>query len=680
MTHKHWPGSTVPRQLGVVLLAVLAGAPALAAQDAATLFQQGVEAWRAGDTATARSRFQEVVRMEPSRMDALRLLHESQDVLLEMLYQGDEWERIAREILTAARTSTREHMRDPDAAREAAAGVFSASGRERAQPIFRLSYEFGPFAVPPLVAALNSSDGDRRLAAVYALSRLGSAAAVPLMALLDPETRVPTEVRLGAVQALGLMEDHRADAWLADLATRAEEDTVRVLAGQLATGDPVALHLEQGRAYLMRDLSAGLTPVENQGVRWYPSGASLAWVEVPRPLVPLDLAAAHFFRAMQLGSHDGAVDLALTYASEVAALEALSAEGEDVAELLGRQVHAALSLPPAVLDEALQKALSLDRPAAAAALVRLLDAPGFQPGSGLRAAAGPGVAAMARYPAVVALAHAGQGDGQVVEDLARASGFTAPRVVVLVDDNAGRRSALAKGLAGLDVTVMEAEDGAGGIVALARAVHVDALVVADPLPDLFARRLVRDVRRNPRFADVPVFVLGNDETGDIEGATVVTELAAGDVVGAFGPLGAEREANLRLAVEAASALADLARVRPDAVGAVTGRLAAVLDRAADPVAVAVLEALAWGGSTTVYPELLPELQKVVVDGSRESAVRVAAATAMAGVLARNPGAEVDLEAIGKAAEEGDADLARACARVLGLAGAQHRLATLVPTS
>ena len=55
------------------------------AQDQSTLLEQGMIAFHNGDFEQAKSKFREIVASDPSNADALLLLHESEDALLELL-------------------------------------------------------------------------------------------------------------------------------------------------------------------------------------------------------------------------------------------------------------------------------------------------------------------------------------------------------------------------------------------------------------------------------------------------------------------------------------------------------------------------------------------------------------------------------------------------------------------
>ncbi|MDP6963416.1 MAG: HEAT repeat domain-containing protein, partial [Planctomycetota bacterium] len=222
---------------GLILGSVIffSSATPLTAQNESNLFEQGMVAFHNGNFDLAKSKFRELVSENPSNADALLLLHQSEDALLELLIAGGEFETFAREMLASARTEGRSAMRDSDAAAEAAEACFADSYQDRAKAIFALHQNYGPFAAVPLVHALGDSNESRRLAAVYALSRMGANVVIPLM---EAARSSNVEVRLGSLHALNVLNDVRASAVISDLAANDEDGSVRALAsGMLQSND-----------------------------------------------------------------------------------------------------------------------------------------------------------------------------------------------------------------------------------------------------------------------------------------------------------------------------------------------------------------------------------------------------------------------------------------------------------
>ncbi|TAH35819.1 MAG: HEAT repeat domain-containing protein [Planctomycetota bacterium] len=680
MTSTHQTGSPPARRAlrrlapasWILAAAVGLSSAALAQDDVQQTFEAGMQAYRNGDFDTAIARFREVVAMQPDNTTALQLMHDSQDELLQLLTDRErgEFEAFAREIIAAAGSATREMVRDPAAAAADAEGVFSDTYNERARAIFALRAKYGPFAVPPLVARLVSSNEQERANAIYALSRLGTEATIPLLAATESDQ---PEVRIGVLFALASLDDARAEARAADMAANDPDGTVRALAAKMAGGDAADLNYKQGWAYYVHDPAMGFTDVENHGVVWTINGARLEPRDVPPSLVPLELAKGCFERADALGNAQARTGLALVYGSEVAALQGLIGSGnEDLVPVHDAQAMAAQSLGQAALDSALQEAIRRGDVPTAAALIQLLDGAGLTARDGLRVAVA-GQVPSHRFGAALALAHAGDTSPAVVSALTDGLKLQALRVVVLADPNQQRRAALTDGLAQHGVVVLASPDGATGLIHMRRSANVDAIVVADPLPDMYARRFVIETRKDPRREGTPVLVLGSEQTGEIDGAEVVESAGAEAVTAVFGQLNGERSAHAAMAQAAAEALAAMARYRPEALFASLTSLTACLDRE-DTVAVPALEALGFAAGSGE----LDAIMAVVADTSRSAPVRAAAASAVAGVLARNRGAMVDAAVLSAAAQEGDGGLARASARALALAGGPPASASVAP--
>lgn len=631
-----------------------------AAQDVQSLFDKSMDAYRAGNYDEARGLFRQVVAANPGHADAVALLGASEDALLELLLAGGEFETFAKEMLASAATGTREAMRDADAAASDAEAAFAENFNTRNEAIFALGVKYGPFAAPPLVAALGDDNESRRLSAIYALSRMGSRVILPLLAATHSSSE---QVRMGVLHVFNALGDARAEARIADMAENDESGAVRALAASIRSdaAAPADQHHAQARAWFRGEAGLGLSAVENYGVLWTIEGSRLEPYDVPAAVVGFELAKHHLLRAQELGDAQASVGLAAVYAAEVAALGGVAAGGEDVSAQIVAQQNALLTIPHADINEALSWALDSGLPMVAVALVEALDGAGGRDWSGLRAALASGQSGP-RVAAAIALAHQGVWDAAVISALGEAVGYEAIRVVHVVDDNPQRAAALAAELDAAGVTTVIAGSGAEGVANMRLALMVDAFVVADPLPDAYARRMVDRVRSDARFGETPIFVLGNDETA-IEAVEVVESVDAATIVAAFAELDAERT---RYEVTAAAAAKGLLHAAHDGqAGAAVAALEGAAGRA-DAVAVPALLALGYAAD----PSSGAVLEGVVGDTGRSSEARVAAAKAAAQFFA-NGGGALDAQVFQAAMLEGDADLARACARVLGVMGAGH---------
>lgn len=643
------------RSLLAATFLVLGAAPA-AAQDAQALFNQGMKAYQAGDYEAARTAFRQVVASAPDNAAAMAMLGSSEDFLLELLVAGGEFETFAREILAASAVGARELVRDADAAAKDAEAVFSEDLNTRNEAIFALGIKYGPFAAPPLVSALGANDQSRRLGAVYALSRMGSSVVLPLLAASHSSNE---QVRMGVLHVLNALGDARTNARVADMAVNDASGTVQALAASILTesGDPAEMHLVQGENWYMGTGPLGLSAVENYGVLWTIEGSRLTPYDVPQSVVSLELAKHSWLRAQELGHPMANNHLAVGYAAEIAAL----GTGEDAAAMVSAQRNALLTIPHEAINEALHWTVEVDQPMVAAALISALDGPGGQAWSGFHAALGSANSS-ARISAALALAHQDVFETAVLDALAQGLGLEAIRVVHILDGDQARAASLADALRKTGVTVTVAGSGAKGLANLRMAMGVDVFVVADPLPDYYAQRVITGIREVERYADTPILVIGNDET-EVEGAEVVDAITVEAVTGAFQELDEERTRYETVAASAARALAH---------AAFDGKAASsvpALEQAAgraDKIAISALHALGYAAS----PTSVGVLQAVVADAGRSTEVRVAAAGACANLYARSK-ATLDAAVFQAAMQEGDADLAGACARVLGLIGSGH---------
>lgn len=639
--------------IGVVFFLALAS-PVQAQQ---STLDEGMNAYRQGNYGVALEKFREIVAADPSHADAMAMLQSSEDALLELLVAGGEFETFAREILVAAREGGVEAMRDLDAANAAAEGCFADDFRTRQESIFALGQKFGPYGAVPLVNALGDASEDKRLKAIYALSHMGGAVFVPVMTATVSSNN---EVRLGTLHVLNAMNDPRSTARIADMAANDPEGSVRSLASSILNGqmpDPAYAMAEQGAAYFNHDTNLGLSPAENYGVLWNIEGRQLTPYDVPAALVELELAKFHQLRALDLGASIEA-DLALTYGSEVAILQGL---GEELAGEAAAQKNAMLTMNHSAINRALEMALAHNDGATAKVLIESLDGPGGQDWSGLRMglqSSIPGVS----HAAAIALAHQGVFDGDVVNSLAMAVSLEARRVVHIIDGESNRANKLAADLHAMGIDTMIASDGAHGLVNMHLASNVDAFVVANPLPDLYASRFVKTLRSDSRFGSTPVFVVGGGDLGEID-AEVVGLADAATVSGAFGDLDAARAAYLDVAAAAADVMVWAAWA--GSAGGAAETLAGAVNRE-DEVAVPVLYSLGFIADTSAAAAMA----SVVADTARSSEARTAAASGLAEMFARS-GGSMDTAVLQSAMTEGDEKLAEACARAIGVMGGGH---------
>ncbi len=622
----------------------LTSATQLHAQDDSNLFEQGMVAFHNGNFDLAQSKFREIVADDPSNADALLLLHQSEDALLELLLAGGEFETFAREMLAAARTEGRSAMRDLDAASAAAEACFGDSYQERAKAIFALHQNYGPFAAVPLVHALGDSSEQRRMSAVYALSRMGSNVVVPLMMAARSSN---VEVRLGSLHALNVLNDQRASALISDMAANDADGSVRALAsGMLQSNASAAEQLVQQAWAFFSNSANGLSSIENHGVMFAIDGRNLVPYDVPQALVASELAKGMLLRAAELGENTGST-LALVYASQVAVLNGVDGGSEQAAA----QRNAMLTLSAGDINAGLEHATQNGMVAIAQELISALDGAGSRDWSGLYSAMNSNVP-MISHSAAVALSNRGEHGHDVVQNLAAAVRLESKRIVHIIDGDSARATSMAMALGDMGVSAIVANDGAAGLVNMHLAANVDAFVIADVLPDLYASRVIKNIQADSRFSDVSIYTI--DEDG----------VSAQDVVDGFADLSSARQAYVNMAAKAAKALLHPAHAghAESAVGSLSGAL-----NRDDEVAVPAAMALGFASTSS---EAADALVAVLSDSSRSSQVRVASANALSNMFARS-GIAADSSYFESAMTEGDAALSEACARAIGVLAAGH---------
>ncbi len=637
------------------ILAVLPAAPAFA-QDAQKLFDQGMAHYYNGDHEAAIASFRQVVALAPDQAVAYQLLNQSQDSLLQLMVAGGEYETFAKEVLATANEASRDAMRDADAAAELAEACFADDFGARSKAIFELNFRYGPFGALPLIDELGSQSEDRRLQAIYALSRMGGEAAQPVMAATYSSDEL---IRAGAVLVLAELNDARAAARVTDMAANDDSGMVRKIAATYAAdASPADMLYAQGWDYLDADAEYGLAGTENYGALFVANGASVVAVDMIPSLVPCELAKRSFLRAYELGNADAAIALATAYAAEVSILNAVGEE--DVRNL---QMASALTLGNEVLCAALVNAVAENKVGAARALVDMVDAENPNSAAALEFAMANAQSADVRYGAAIAMAHTGNAAEGVVATLAEASTLDALRVVILADPNAARAERLAGDLSAEGVAVIHVESGGAALISAYRSVVVDAFVIADPLPDLYASRAIKEIQKDERYADTPFLVLGNEDSGDIEGAEMLERPEASPILDSFGDLDADRERYLATAAAAAEALAHLAHHGGVSLG--NANLGGALGRE-DAVAIPMARVMGLAGDAGMADALMG----LIADDSRSVEARTAGAKGLT-ALAGRTSVSVDTAALEALVADSDPALAMACARALAACGGAH---------
>jgi len=672
------------RTAGVLLFVVASFAVPLPAQDATSLFNEGVDLLRRGRDEEALMKFQGVLALDPSREDAYQLFTQTEHAIwLQMLVKGGEWERISKRIMDLASIERRERQDDATEIAARIEEIKTGDLRARRNATLRLSAEHGEYAVPYLVRSLASMDDPEfRVTAMHVLVEMGGDAVLPLRETLRSDNEA---LRRASASILGRIGDRRAVPALRVLAEGDPVATVKAAAAEAlaairaGSGNSVAAFVEQGEAYLARNPSV-LREIDWSDVVWSWEGGRLVAHPVPRAFYAYEIARQAFHDALALdpGTAVAMAGIAYSYAAPLAELEALRASAADLSAIeayvpfveAGRVPM--LAAGPEILDGALRHARTRGD---AAVSVALLDAMG-EAGS-VSAGAVDALSdedRRVRYSAAIALATAlprggFPGSETVGPILAEVVEQEVVRIAQLIDERADRRERTGRALEAAGFFVVPSPGGLLALPRLRRFPGVDLVAVSATLQDLTPDQLIDEVREDFRTSGVPIVVLAEEADAsraeELYGAKVqriVSQLdaaTASEVVSER--LNADRERTLEIAHRAAHALEG---ADPEAYGLarLAGTIAGALARHSAEVNVPLLLALShFAGAAEVAP-----IASILADGARAADERVAAATALGAVLARTGASPAEaFETLLAAAKEGDLAVRTAAAAALG---------------
>ncbi len=659
--------------------------PASVAQDRAqTLFEEAVGLLRRGRDEEALARFRQVLALDLDSEAAYRLWQATEhQVWLDMLVKQGEFAQIAEHLMGRVREARVERADDGDTIRRLLTEMFEADVVRRRAIVRELASNHGEFAVPFLLGALGDPAADeRRVLAMTALTEMAPAV-VP--ALIEALHAPDAFLRRNVATTLGFTADGRARGMLTFLRREDSDEGVRMAAAAALArvgygeGTPAQLLVEEGRAYLARDERV-LAPHHWSPVVWTHDGARLVHRSVPRLVYAEEMAKQSFYRALLAdpASPDALAGLArASVLAERKLLEA-GAAGHDLGDFADQAAAgslAALAAGASAMDQAL--VASLARPVdevAAVGLCRLLGRSARHETSGLRAALALEGHARIAEEAAIALAHirlsaGGEIAPAAIERLGRATGRQVLRLALVIDPDRTRAETLVSALRGRGFQVMHTDTGALGLGYLRRLPGLDAVFVAERLPDLTAFQVLTELENDPVHGEVPRHVLAADadEAEALFGARATVLGADLDLDGLEDTLegrgSRDRDLADDLAARAAEALAGLAAAGVDVSGAAL-HLVGTLTGRQDRIALASLAALQYAAR----PGHADALVAVMADAGRSIEVRRAAGRAMAGLCARAPqGLDAGSLAalVSMVAEEDDLELRAELARALG---------------
>lgn len=667
---------SAPSRLAASAAALLLLASGAVAQDAASLFADGVQAYRTGDSEAAIEAFKDALAQDPGNEEVFRFWQTTeQDVLTRMMLERGELGALAKRVLGKTKLGRDAVLSDPGGARDLVETYLTADLVESQRALLELTSGYGEWAVPALVGPLGDrSDGDRRVAAIKALIRLGDRAVPGLIQVLRSDDQT---TRTNAAATLGSIGDLRAAAGLAWMAANDDAPTAKAVAAEalaklrpaladagLDTADPETLSAGLARHWLVG--SGAVAKAYSTGrVAWSWDGG-LQGEPILGGLYNLHLAQDTLSHAM---AHGAGPAVASTSAAVLAAMVAEIRASADLEGLDAGLVDAASAALPS-----LEMGLAAAGTARGPALALLLENDQLPAAEALIGSMGR---SQGEQAALRQALNGGQGGVRVAAALTLASqGFSGPAVVATLADALTQvpdRLVLSIGDTGLSGgaqgwAVQQADSVAVGLTRAKRFPPKEVVVVRDGADGVTLDAVVFGLRNDPRTADVPLIVVSDDAdavearySGTV--ARAVSAVSLEDVAAVAGDDDARRAAAMDRATRAAHALAGLPG---NVVASASAQAAAALASGDDAVRTAVLGLVGHAG----MGDALTAVEGILLEGGSQD-LMTAACDAAAQLWALHGGPRGDAEALASAlalamAEGGD--LAQAAARAYGYLG------------
>jgi HEAT repeat protein len=648
------------RSLGllVALVCPVLCAPAIGApvDEISDLYFEGVDLLEKGRDEEALERFTRVLAMQPDNQAAYELWKATeQDIMLELLVKGGQYELVAKRFLDLARLARTERRDDEGAIRELLRQLDDDDVLVRKRAIGQLAAEHGEYAVQYMLPTLaDTANEERRVYFMQALTEMDTDVVLPLVAALGSDDAF---LRRNVALVLGYIQDPRAAAELTWLGNHDPDQGVQLAAKEAAikcgsNGNALALFLRLGDDYHHQRANV-LRPHYYSDVVWSWKDGGLASTPIPRWLYPDELSKNAYYGALMADANslDARAGIARAYVSQQARIKARMDGGMDPSGLEDQLAEATVAINSAgieALDRALSWSVASNDLATGAALCQILGGMASEGTPGLWDAFQSGDGAMAGEAAVALGRIAFESDQAaspgVVAGLGKACGTRVLRLAVVIDGNEARGTALAEALAAQGMVASAWNTGARGLNVLRRIPGVDVIIVADMLPDLTADQVLDEIARDEHTANTPLILVSNDteKASDMYGERVTTVITgAADVAEIEGTMDGSLEGDRAhandLAARAARVLNQLARGagQTDLSPAIPGLVATLAgppDSEHRPDAVTVPAMHALGASGT--PIQVPPLLGVLKDGTRSDEARIAAADAIGDIAGR----------------------------------------------
>lgn len=675
------------RTMGFVIALAALQAPlwAVAPDEFSDSFKQGVDLWQRGREAEAIAAFNKALANNPTEESAYALWRDVDfQVWRELIASGGQGELIAKRVIELAKGGRKALANDSAAIEALVQKVVSLEGgKEWVSAVGQLASDHGEFATPNLIGFLGEgSESEKMARAKLALNRLSRSVVLPLCAALQSQDAV---LRRNICDVLGGIGDDRAAGYLLWHAKSDPDGSVRAAAADAARaagfgGDALSSLLKLGQEF--HDSTEHAIP-DNQ-VResvWVWNEPRLVPMPIPAAIHNDELARQAYDHALSVApdSTDALAGLARAYVAEMTKLEWLEKGGQDLGAWKARIDEARLAVNVAgvnAVDRALQLSVQGKEGTTGAALCRTLAGLAKEPTPGLNAALQASDGAL-RSEAAVALASIAQRNGrapssEVIALLGEIVGRQVMRIAIVADSDEGRGRAIQAGLEGMGMSVTRVTKGGMALALARRAAGLDVALFSDVQSDLTLSQMLDEMKDDPRLQAVPIVAItANPE----QVATDYSGRIAGSVKGAddlkavqdamSNEIGGDRALADDLAARAGAILAQVGRTGRADTAPVAGSVVGAIANRPDAVSIAALEALASAGGAQQGAAIVA----VVADGSRSEPVRVAAADALAGILARD-GSALAAESVASlnavAVSDAGVKVRDAVARAIGL--------------
>ena len=678
----------------VTVVTLLSGFCALAAPathaafqgDAKQMMQEGLDLLRRGEDEKALEKFRAVVAANPTNEEAWRIWREVDNaVIMRMLAKGGEFESIARALVSKATPGIAAAKKDPAAIEALVNDGVGNDFVKREQAIAKLAGDHGPFTIQGLVGPLSDAGDDKRVQAMQLAYRMGGVGVPPLVAALASTDPI---LRRSAVVVLGRLKDVRALAHLALIAESDPDTTVKAEARRAAMsmgwagleGTASDYLVGEGLSYL-RGATDFVRPMDPNNIVWELVDGKLVDSAVAKGLFGSEMSRRAALKAVEVKNDNmkGLGVLAMANAEARLMVSGLGEEDQKAMAEKGPGIREELRLTgSSAMSSGLQMAVEGGDARLAVELLREIGE-SSTPGTAVPASVMASMGSKSRLVRLQAACTACQIDPnqasntEVAKLLADAVGEKVQRIVLLVDEMGDRRAALATGFEGQRWFVAPCDTGMSALARLRRFPGTDLIVISSTLKDMVAEQVIDELKADDRTKNVPILIV-TDEKG-IEGAKARFGANAKNVLAKYDgaavdaaiegmPMNPERQRAEELAAAAARAIAHAPLLPESAKEAALAAVTEAAQSRADAVRLPSLRAIQRFGGTNQQTAVLA----VLADGNASIPAKAHACDALSGMGSRGIAIGPDaMKALGEALGNADPTIREAAAGAIGRA-------------